>query len=87
MRVMAEDARQKVAGVDGTYYNADKGFFEMPDHHAKVHLKASNLPMPNLAGVLRRSVGYRCTACGFGSFFATCKCGAPCVKEGNHART
>lgn len=78
---MAEDGRQKYAGVDGTYYKADRGFFDMPEHHAKVHLKASNLPQPNLTGVAARSVGYRCR-CGFRPFFATCsRCGAECEKE------
>ena len=82
VRVMAEDARQKVAGVDGTYYKQDRGFFDMPDHHAKVHLAASNLPQPNLAGQTNRRLGYRCGGCGFGSFFATCsRCGGQCVKE------
>lgn len=87
MRVPAEDIKQVQHDINGVRYTARNGWFDMPDDHARIHLKAGNLAMPNLGGITRRALGYRCTGCGFGSFFATCKCGAPCVKEGTDART
>jgi hypothetical protein len=82
VRVPAEDRRQVETVIDGHAYRARDGFFEMPDPHARVHLKAGNLPSPNLARVSRGRVGYRCTSCGFGSFVKTCsRCGGTCEKE------
>ena len=82
MRVPAEDIKQVQHDVNGVRYIARNGFFDMPEHHARTHLKAANLPWPNLTGATARRVGYRCTGCGFGSFFASCsRCGGTCVKE------
>jgi hypothetical protein len=82
MKVRVEADRQVAQVVDGYEYRADKGYFDMPDHHAKAHLKASNLPSPAAAGPVGRKAGYRCVPCGFGSFFTTCgRCGGPCVRE------
>jgi len=82
MRVSAEATRQVAQVINGTEYRADKGYFDMPDHHARAHLNASNLPTPAAAGPVGRRAGYRCTGCGFGSFFTECgRCGAPCERE------
>jgi hypothetical protein len=80
-RVRVEADRQVVQVVNGVEYRANKGYFEMPDHHAKAHLKASNLPTPSAAGPVGRKAGYRCVDCGFGSFFIKCRCGGLCVRE------
>ena len=82
MRVRAEDPRQVAQVVNGTEYRARRGYFEMPDHHAKAHLQSANLPTPSAALPVGRKAGYRCVPCGFGSFFTTCgRCGGPCVRE------
>lgn len=49
--------------------------------HAKV-LLAEGAFAASLSGQTRRSIGYQCTACGFGSFVTTCsRCGGTCTKE------
>lgn len=82
MRVPAEDIKQVQHDINGVRYTARNGFFDMPEHHARIHLKAANMSGPNLTGVTGRGLGYRCDGCGFGSWFATCsRCGGTCVKE------
>jgi hypothetical protein len=88
MRVPAEDRRQVATVINGREYAARDGFFEMPEADAKVHSKSANLPASWQAfrGAFRRQNGYRCTSCGFGSFFKSCsRCGSECVREGNDA--
>lgn len=83
MRVPAEDIKQVQADINGRRYTADRGFFDMPDRDARIHLRSGNLPLPNMTGVTARHLGFRCGGCGFGSFFATCsRCGGSCLKEG-----
>ncbi len=82
MRVPAEDIKQVQHDINGVRYTARNGFFDMPPEHARVHLKAANMPWPNLTGTSRRSLGYRCGGCGFGSFLRTCsRCGTTCERE------
>jgi hypothetical protein len=82
MRVPAEDIRNVQTDVDGIRYTARNGFFEMPERDARAYLQSANMPWPNIVGATRRRIGYRCGACGFGSFFRICsRCGNPCEKE------
>lgn len=38
--------------------------------------------IPAMNGISRKSVGYRCRGCGFGSYFTRCsRCGGKAVKE------
>jgi hypothetical protein len=49
--------------------------------HAKALLAEGAFPV-SLTGRTSSSVGYRCPACGFGSYLKTCgRCGGPCEKE------
>ena len=58
------------------------GVFEMGDAAARLAVKAGGA-IASLAGTTRRSVGWRCGKCGFGSFLPTCgRCGAECQREG-----
>lgn len=86
MRVPAEDIKQVETVINGQPYRAKEGFFEMPDSDARLHLKSANMPAAWQAfrGAHRRSTGYRCPKCGFGSFFRRCsRCGTDdCEKEG-----
>ena len=82
VRVMAEDRRQVQQEIDGTRYNQHDGYFYMKPEHVKAHLNHGNLPTPAAAGPVGRRGGFRCPACGFGSFFLTCsRCGAQCERE------
>jgi hypothetical protein len=89
MRVPAEDIKQVATVIDGIEYRAKGGFFEMPDGDAKIHLQSANMPSSWQAfrGAHRRSTGFRCRTCGFGSFFRRCsRCGTDtCEREGAHA--
>lgn len=83
VRVRAEDRRQVQAEVNGRRYTQRDGYFHMRPDHAKAHLAHGNLPAPSAALPVGRRGGYRCTGCGFGSFFTTCsRCGSPCEREG-----
>jgi hypothetical protein len=79
VKVAAPDGRvREVDGVSGHRYRSRDGMYEMAPRDAAALLKVGGF-LPNLGGQVRG--GYRCSACGFGSFFRRCKCGAECVKE------
>lgn len=84
-RVPAEDRRQVAQVVGGVEYRARDGFFDMPDHHARLHLQSANYGRGWVSGLVPEpSRGYRCPACGFGSNFKVCgRCGAECARESN----
>lgn len=74
-----------VAEVDapsGLRYAKDKqGIFHMTPSDAALLVKGGGF-FPSMAGPTRKTVGYRCEDCGFGSFVTTCsRCGGACVKE------
>jgi hypothetical protein len=57
------------------------GLFEMSDAAAKQAVKIGGA-IASLTGVTARAAGFRCKACGFGSFFRRCsRCGAECERE------
>lgn len=92
MRVPAEDIRQVQTDINGRRYTARGGFFEMPESDARLHMKSAGYGASwNAAhgATGSRAVGYRCSVCGFGSFFKRCsRCAADtCVKENTHAPT
>lgn len=82
VRVSAEDRAQVEADVNGTRYRQRDGYFQMKPEDAKVHRQVGNLPATPAAAPVGRRGGYRCTACGFGSFFVTCsRCQGACERE------
>jgi hypothetical protein len=82
VKVRAEDRKQVEADVNGRRYRQRDGYFHMKPEDASYHLKVGNLPSPSAALPVGRAKGYRCTACGFGSFFVTCsQCGGRCERE------
>lgn len=85
MRVPAEDIKQVATVIDGREYRAHNGFFDMPSADASVHLRSGDYGSSwNAAGVAKSGAGYRCTDCGFGSFFIRCsRCGGSCQKGNN----
>jgi len=49
--------------------------------HARALIAEGAFPA-SLTGRTRRAIGYRCAACGFGSFVKTCsRCGGECERE------
>lgn len=92
MRVPAEDRRQVQTEINGRRYTARGGFFEMPGPDAKLHMRSAGYGASwNAARGASgsRALGYRCTVCGFGSFFTRCsRCAADtCTKENADAPT
>lgn len=83
MKVIAPaKAVAEVDGVTGRRYKARDGVYDMAPRDARALIKAGGF-LPSLAGTTSRAAGYRCPACGFGSFFRCCsRCGGTCVKEG-----
>lgn len=83
VRVPAEDRRQVQQEINGTRYYQRDGYFHMKPEHVKPHLVHGNQPTPPATGPVGRRGGYRCTGCGFGSFFVTCsRCNEQCEREG-----
>ena len=57
------------------------GLFDMSDAAARQAVKIGGA-IASLAGAAGRAIGWRCPACGFGSFVRTCsRCGTECVRE------
>ena len=82
VKVSAEDRKQVQADVNGTRYTQRDGYFHMAPQDAAYHLKVGNLPTPSAVLPVGRRRGFRCTACGFGSFFVTCsRCESACERE------
>lgn len=82
IKISAETSAQHATVINGTEYRANRGYFEMPSEHAKIHQAYGNLPSPSAALPVRRSAGYRCPGCGFGSFLVTCsRCNGHCERE------
>ena len=79
---MANDVAQ-IDGVTGLRYGGNRPgrVFDMHPADAAAAVKAGGA-MASLAGTSRRATGYRCPACGFGSYVATCsRCGEACARE------
>ena len=69
------------SGFTRRYTARDGGIVTVSDRDARV-LKQEGYTEASAGGITARTVGRRCTGCGFGSFFATCsRCGGPCEKE------
>ena len=57
------------------------GLFEMSDANARLAVRMGGA-IASLAGAVRKSVGFRCPGCGFGSFTKVCgRCGQECERE------
>lgn len=57
------------------------GVFEMTEADARLAVRMGGT-IAGEAGTAKRSVGFRCGACGFGTFVKTCsRCGGECSRE------
>ncbi len=90
MKVIVAEGCREIDAPSGRRYYAQggrKGYqqggsFDMTPGDAKAAV-AMGGAIASLSGPTRSSVGFRCTACGFGSFVKTCsRCGSECVREG-----
>lgn len=74
--------RRYYAG-DGSRKSYEQGgvFRDMPDDAARQAVKIGGA-VASVSGCGSRRDGYRCPACGFGSWVKTCsRCGAECERE------
>ena len=89
--ILADGCQQIDSPVTGTRYYARGGrafqgkvrggVFEMSETDAKLAVLAGGA-IASLAGTTRRRTGWRCKACGFGSFLKKCgRCQSECVRE------
>ena len=89
--IFAEGCQQIDSPVSGTRYyargarafegNVRGGVFEMSDADARMAVRMGGA-IASLAGTASRSAGWRCKACGFGSYVKKCgRCGAECARE------
>jgi hypothetical protein len=85
--IIAEGCRE--VDVGGTRYYArggkrgylQGGSFDMDPAHARMAVQLGGA-IASLAGAARRSDGFRCPSCGFGSWVRTCsRCGSECERE------
>lgn len=82
MKVKSENINCVATTVDGSSYVSDNGFFHMSDRDGKNYLKATGQEFPSGGVTAKKSIGFRCTKCKFGSFFKKCsRCGSECVSE------
>lgn len=89
-RVIIAKGCREVDGPSGTRYYArggargyaGGGLFEMSSGDARAAV-AMGGAIASESGTTRRGLGFRCVACGFGSFLRACsKCGGRCEREG-----
>lgn len=90
--IVAEGMHQIDSALTGQRYyaqgarafeeNVRGGVFEMSDADACLAVRMGGA-ITSLAGTARRSTGWRCGVCGFGSYLRSCgRCGAECQREG-----
>lgn len=90
--IVADGCHQIDSPLSGTRYyargaralegNVRGGVFDMTPADAAMAVRMGGA-IASEAGTARRSLGWRCLACGFGSYLKTCgRCGAECQREG-----
>lgn len=82
-RVILSDAIAQVDGLSGRRYggNTPGRVFDMTPEDARAVVKLGGA-LASVAGPVNSETGYRCPACGFGSYFRTCsRCGGTCERE------
>ena len=81
--ILANDVAQ-IDGLTGRRYggNTPGRVFDMHPADARAVVKLGGTLASLTTGATIRGVGYRCPACGFGSYVRRCsRCGAECERE------
>jgi hypothetical protein len=83
LKVVPQASNCREIEVGGRIYRRDrKGLFDMPEAAARRTIALEGGQLPALSGHTRRSIGYRCGVCAFGSFYKLCsRCGGECERE------
>lgn len=86
MKVATSDAKCiEITGPTGRTYNFRNGIQDVHPHDAKAIVREGGF-LPSAIGTTRAGLGYRCTGCGFGSWFSRCsRCGGIAAREVTHA--
>lgn len=80
--ILANDIAQ-IDGLSGRRYGGNRPgqVFDMTPGDAAAVVKLGGA-LASLSGTTRRSIGYRCPGCGFGSCVRRCsRCGSECHRE------
>lgn len=81
MKLASFDRQCREIEHGGRLLKAKDGIFDVPDSAVRA-LKATGLHELNMLGHGLKAKGYRCTKCGFGSFFKRCsRCQGEAVRE------
>ena len=71
----------EIQGPTGRTYNFRNGFQDVHPRDAKAIVAEGGF-IPSMTGTTSAGVGYRCTGCGFGTWFTTCsRCGSSATRE------
>jgi len=84
MKVASPDKRcLEIDAPSGRRVNFRTGIADVSPSDAKAIVKNGGF-FPSLSGTTNSGIGFRCSTCGFGSFFKTCsRCGGTAVPEGS----
>lgn len=82
-RVLGAEGLVEIDTPSGYRRHRDKdGTFHLNQRDANALKAIGGYIVPDMGPAVKRSEGYRCESCGFGSWFKKCsQCGADCVKE------
>lgn len=70
-------------GAIGNVRRSNDGTFHLSDRQAAKGVKAdAGFIVPDMGTATKKTDGFRCVDCGFGTWFKTCsRCGGECFKE------
>jgi hypothetical protein len=83
VKVVPQAERCREIEVGGRVYRRNRnGLFDLPEAAARFTIANGGGQLPALSGSTRKGTGFRCTACGFGTFVKSCsRCGGDCERE------
>jgi len=74
----------EIQGPTGRTYDFGKGIQNVHPRDARAIVAEGGF-IPSALGTTRTGLGYRCTACGFGTWFSKCsRCGGHAAREVLH---
>ena len=80
MRVVPQASNCREITVGGkTYARKPGALFDLPESAARHTIRYQGGQVPSLSGTTRKSTGYRCRSCGFGSSIRPIRPEAPAI--------